>query len=126
MKRLWAAAALLLAALALCIFGARYTRQASGAIQETLLQAEEAGRAEDGPAAVRLAEQAAAQWEEYGRVLRTYTPHSRLEGLEQSLAALLPLAENGAFSDYSTECVRARTQFAMLLEMYLPFWENIL
>ena len=118
MKRLWAAAALLLAALALCIFGARYTRQASGAIQETLLQAEEAGRAEDGPAAVRL--------EEYGRVLRTYTPHSRLEGLEQSLAALLPLAENGAFSDYSTECVRARTQFAMLLEMDLPFWENIL
>ena len=98
MKRLWAAAALLLAALALCIFGARYTRQASGAIQETLLQAEEAGRAEDGPAAVRLAEQAAAQWEEYGRVLRTYTP----------------------------ECVRARTQFAMLLEMDLPFWENIL
>lgn len=126
MKRLWAAAAILAISLVLCWLGLRTTLGLSDGLNATLQEASAAAEEGDLEQALLLSEQAQKSWRESHRVLSTYIPHTRLEAIDLSLAALPSLAQNGAVDSFQSECARASVQITSLEEAEMPILENIL
>lgn len=126
MKRLWAAAAILVITLVLCWMGGRTTLDLSKELNTTLQEARDAAEDEDFERALELSEKAEDSWKNSHKIMCTYIPHSRLEAIDLSLASLSPLIQYGAVDEFSSECARAAAQIASLKEAEMPIWENIL
>lgn len=126
MKRLWAAAAILVILLILCWMGIRTTLDLSNELGTTLQEARAAAEEEDFERALELSEKAEDSWKHSHKIMSTYVPHTRLEAIDLSLASLSPLIQHGAVDEFSSECARAAAQIASLEDAEMPNLENIL
>lgn len=127
MKRVWAAAALFIMILGICIWGLITTNMMTGSIYSRLNEIKSEVKSGNKSTATALSETAIHEWHEYHMKMCTYMPHSRLEAIDQSLAALPPLINSESGTDqFEAECERAEAQIEHLKDTELPSLENIL
>ena len=126
MRRLWAAAIILVILLALCTWGLSTTMSLSDELNHTLQEAYTAAEEGNLVRAQELSNEAQTHWKKFHRILSTYIQHTRLEEIDRSLATLSPLLQHGAVDAFSSECARTAAQIASLREAEMPILENIL
>ena len=98
MRRLWAAAIILVILLALCTWGLSTTMSLSDELNHTLQEAYTAAEEGNLVRAQELSNEAQTHWKKFHRILSTYIQHTRLEEIDLSLASLSPLLQHGALS----------------------------
>ena len=125
MKRLWIALALLALVLVTCIIGISYTQKITSEMTQTVEKAKDAQKRGDVNAAYQLSTTAKNNWREAHRVLCVYMVHSDLEEIDQTLAVLPELCQNGAKDSFLSECDRGLTLLSSLNESVSPSIENI-
>lgn len=124
MKRLWLAAALLLAVVGLCVATQAYMRRQT----DTLLSALEALEASysegDFADTRRLAKKLAEDYTRRTRLMYCFVAHSDLEDSRETVALLPALLEREQ-EDALAEMARLREQLKHLREIDLPTPENV-
>ena len=126
MKRMIAAVALLIISIALCITGNRVTTVLTDHLTETLVSAQKAAKANDRAKAYALSQQAHKEWDHSHKVLCTFQPHSRLDVIDQTLAALPDLSQSDTLGQFESECARGELLAKNLQESEYPLLQNIL
>lgn len=125
MKRLWISAIIFVVLISVCIIGISTTSKISTEMTTTVTNAKKAAESGDTDSALSLSKKAVSQWHGCHEVLCTYMPHSKLEAIDQTLAALPMLCYYGATDQFTAECDRGITQIAYLNESEVPVIENI-
>lgn len=126
MKRMAAAIILLTASIGLCAAGSSVTANLTNQLTDTLVSARKAALNNDRAAAYRLSLQASKDWGNAHQVLCTFQPHSRLETVDQTLAALPDLAQDDNLKQFASECARGEMLARNLQEGEFPLIQNIL
>ena len=125
MKRLWASAIILIVLTVICIFGTITTSQISSELTKTVENAKKSAENGDNSTAYTLSKKAVSDWHQKHEILCTYMPHSKLEAIDQTLAALPSLIYYGTIDQFSAECDRGITQIEYLNESETPILQNI-
>lgn len=126
MKRVWVAAAIFLFILSLCIYGLITTNKLTETMSSRLNEIESKVRIGNKSGALKLSESTIKEWHEYHIKMCLYMPHTRLESIDQSLAALPPLINSSNGTDqFEAECERAAAQIEHLKDTELPTLANI-
>ena len=101
-----AAVLLALFLLGLSLTGLFYTNYTADEMDRLLTEALKASQDQDRDKAVEFSEKAFEAWERQHRYLCTYMSHTKLETIDQSLAALSPLAAYETWDQFTAECRR--------------------
>ena len=125
MKRLWVSAILFVVLLTVCIWGINTTNRLSAEMTAVVSSAKKAAENGNNDSALALSKKAVSDWNGCHEVLCTYMPHSKLEAIDQTLAALPMLCYYGATDQFTAECDRGITQIKYLNESEVPVLENI-
>jgi hypothetical protein len=125
MKRLWISAIILVLLLAVCIVGTNTTSKISADMTVTITNAKKAAESGNDDSALTLSKKAVSDWHKNHEILCTYMPHSKLEAIDQTLAALPMLCYYGATDQFTAECDRGMTQISYLNESEVPDIANI-
>ncbi len=127
MKRLWTAAAIILALAALCAVHVGRLSHFTGQLTAQLEQAREHLLHEDWDEAQRLVDSAYESWEKHGFYLHTTLRHADIDGIRSSFYEIKAFLDS---RDDAAECaaVSARliNQLELLLEAELPSVKNLL
>jgi hypothetical protein len=126
MNRLWTALVLLLVCIGLCIGGNVATARYTQTLTTQLTAAQKAADAGDDTQAYTFSQKALDGWQSAHNVLCTFLPHTRLEAVAQTIAALPSLARYGTRDQFSGECARGLLQVQNLKEGEVPALQNIL
>ncbi len=126
MNRIWAAAVIFLLLAGLCVLGFHNTITCTGDLLLSLSEIESNLKEGESVLAGRRAEELLEKWDDYHHSLSLYLPHARLESIDQALAALPPLIEEGNLQEFQIEYNRAALQIERLKDTEYPFLENIL
>lgn len=126
MKRLFAALSLLLLALLICIGEILYTENTAEEVEQQLYSTITSSRQKEAENAEKSARRAHDAWDENCKVMYLYTTHSHLDGIEERLAALPVLAQQGNWQELEKESIRALAQIRALRKADLPSLENIM
>ncbi len=111
--------------LTVCTLGTLTTKQISTELTQTITNAKKAAENGDNSKAMQLSQKAVADWRKSHEILCTYMPHSRLESIDQTLAAMPMLSRYGATDQFTVECDRGITQIQFLNESETPILQNI-
>lgn len=125
MKRMWAALALALFTVCLGVLGITHTRNVTSRMIQTISAAKSAGEAGDDAAAYVISRQAAEDWKNAHRILCLYMVHSRLEAIDQTLAALPELCLGDETREFLSQCDCGILQIDYLNESEIPNFDNI-
>lgn len=125
MKRLWASAIILVVLIVLCVIGTITTSKITADLTNTVESAKKAAEKGDNSTAFVLSQKAVSDWHQKHEILCTYMPHTKLEAIDQTLAALPPLIHYGTIDQFSAECDRGVTQIEYLNESETPILQNI-
>lgn len=126
MNRLWAAGAILVILITICISAVFSTRNITASITEDIAHIAAASLEENKDTALTLSKQAAEKWQGHHQVLCTFMSHMQLEEIDRSLAALPAYLEHGEEADIQAECNRIIEMISHLDEAELPYIQNIL
>lgn len=122
---MWASAIILLVLIVLCTFGTVTTNKITSELTGTVQSAKKAAEKGDNSTAYTLSKKAVSDWHQRHEILCTYMPHSKLEAIDQTLAALPSLIYYGSTDQFSAECDRGITQIGYLNETEIPVLQNI-
>lgn len=125
MKRLWASAIIFVILVAVCFWGVTTTNKISNDLSSTVSSAKNAAQNGDNELAFSLSQKAVSDWHNNHTILCTYMPHSKLEAIDTTLAALPALVYYDSIDQFSAECDRGITQIEYLNESEVPMLENI-
>ena len=126
MKRALAAAALLGAALLLCIGSLCATIAVTSSVSETAQAALQAGESGDTDHARELTDQLYSQWEQAETVLGAFIRHEELELIGDSISSLPGLLRDDNLHDYLRECRMTLHWLEHVRKTELPGLSNIL
>ena len=126
MKRIWASILILILLVAVCIAGAQVSHTRTDPILSTIADIQETVREGDDARALSMSLMLIDMWEESHHVLCMYMSHSRLEAVDDTLAALPALIRGGETAQFSAECDRAAAQIRQLIVTEEISIENIL
>lgn len=126
MKRLWAAALLLLCAATLCVWQGSHTQQTAQSLSRELNAALSASEEGDSARAASHAQDALREWQDARELLCIYTAHTRVEELGRTLSGMAPLARRGTLDQFDSECEKALAQVEALRGLDAPTLDNIL
>ncbi len=125
MKRMWAVLVLLVLAVVTCVFGVVHTDGVTDRLSQTVSAAKQAQEKDDAASALRLSRQALREWHDADSVLHAYMPHSKLDAIDQSLAGMPELCQNGAKDAFLSECDKSLALVSYLSEAEVPNIRNI-
>jgi hypothetical protein len=125
MKRMWAALALTLFTVCLGVFGLVHTRNVTSQMVRTVSAARAAGEAGERGEAYSFSRQAVEDWKNAHRILCLYMIHSRLEAIDQTLAALPELCREDEMQEFFSQCDCGILQIDYLNESEIPNLDNI-
>ncbi len=126
MRRAFAAAALLAAALLLCIISLTATIQVTESVNETARAALKASTDRDTDRAKELTGQLKEEWDQAEAVLGAFIRHEELELIGNAISSLPGLLEDDNLLDYQKECRTALHWLEHVRETELPAFPNIL
>lgn len=126
MKRVWAAAAIFVVLVALCISGIALTVHMTDNTEDYLEQAQQAAENKDKDKASNLIDTITEKWRGYHKIMSTYIPHARLEAIDQTLALLGPSIKNEDYDSFLAECNRAESMINHLKDTEMPTADNVL
>ena len=126
MNRVWAAGALIVALLGLCIWAVLSTQSATANITQDIAQIRASSLQDDKETALQLSRETAQKWQNHHAILCTFLSHLQLEEIDRSLAALPAYIELGEEADIVAECNRITEMVQHLEESELPYLQNIL
>jgi hypothetical protein len=125
-KRVWVAAAIFLFLLSLCSYGLVTTNQLTETMSGKLNEIKAEVKIGNKNTAIALSESVIKEWHEYHMKMCMYMPHTRLESIDQSLAALPPLiSSNNGTDQFEAECEKASAQIEHLKDTEMPSLANI-
>ena len=122
MRRAWVAAAFVIVALAVCVFGILYTNKATNEIKHDIEVLQE----KSGEDAQVYLEQVRAKWEKYAHALSCYTRHSEIEDVTQCIEPLDAMLLEGQEGMFRIKCDDAINAIDHLRETEQPYIHNIL
>lgn len=125
MKRMWAALVLLVLLVVTCVIGIVHTDKVTDRLVGTVNAAKQAQAKDDTKTALRLSRQALQEWHDADSGLHIYMQHSRLDTIDQALAGLPELCQNGAKDSFLSECDKSLALFSYLNESEVPNIRNI-
>lgn len=125
MKRMWAALVLLVLLIATCVIGIVHTDVVTDRLVQTVTAAKQAQEKDDADSALQFSRQALQEWREIDSGLHVYMQHSKLDAIDQELAALPELCQNGAKDSFLSECDKSLALFSYLNESEVPNIRNI-
>ena len=126
MKRLWIAAALLVAVVGLCIGAELYQHRRTEDLMTTLERLENAYAAGNTEEALVIARQLEKQYEGISRVMYCFIAHSDLSESQETVAMLPTLVERGEAEELHMEIARLRKELRYLRNIDDPLLQNIL
>ena len=125
MKRMWASLIILMILVAGCAVGTKATKNIAEGMTETVSNAKEAEEKGESSTAYELSRKAGEDWKDHHVLLCTYMTHSRLEAIDQTLAALPAFCRYGSADEFTAECDKSIAQFSYLTESEIPSIANI-
>lgn len=125
MKRIWVSLVIFIVLVTGCAVGVRSTERISEEMTKTVSEAKAAEERGDFAAAYELSRKAGEDWRNRHTFLCTYMPHSRLEAIDQTLAALPALCRYGSADEFTAGCDRGIAQLGYLMELEIPSVANI-
>ena len=126
MKRPLIALILFFLILFLCLLASYNAMQMAEDTVEALKELQERIRSEDFSSALSIGRRLQESWEKRHLILCTYMAHDRLEEIDQSISAMLPLIEYQESGHILSECDRIIAQVRYLRESERFHLENIL
>lgn len=128
MKRIWIAAALILALAALSACHVLYLGRFTGQLTDLLSQAQEQVEQGDWLRAEELTRQALEEWERNGAYLHTTMRHDDIDSVLISFHEVLAYltGQERQPAEYAAANSRLITQLSLLLEAELPSLKNLL
>ena len=126
MKRTVAAFCIVLIVLLLCLAGIQTARQITTEAVASLEELKVLVSQEDFSAALELSRSIRESWVKKHRILCLYMSHDRLEKIDESMSAIIPLIQYKESGHILSECDRMIAQIQDLQESESPNWENIL
>jgi hypothetical protein len=125
MKRVWASLIIFLILIVGSAAGVNSTERIAKEMTGTVSEAKAAEEKGDSKTAYELSRKAGEDWKTHHAFLCTYMTHSRLEAIDQTLAALPALCSYGSADEFTAECDKSLAQFSYLTESEIPSIANI-
>lgn len=126
MKRVWAAIAMVILLLVLCITGLIFTHENISSLTNKIEETKNLVSQGEIEQAKQSNQELTQMWDDHYRVFCTYISHDKLEAIDQSMATLSTKLEYQEYSEFTTELDRACAQLRHLQDTELPTLENIL